>query len=430
MLENQNRKKDIYEVVVLTAGSKINDDKECTCEKLWALCDCHAEAMCYKLAGLYMLTEMYKLYYDETSIFEEVQCSGYQLKKDIKFHLFVSYHPCGFMSQYAKDSNTRFLSWKYPFFSKPHIPECSSKILIGAYMGIQGPLSSILLKKVFVSSIVILCVKNSKKILPNEQYITKCFDCFRKKISSNLLLKIDYCIPTIAVIEKTASDLKDLFPNICQPNSVGHQKSPYMGIVLPKVIVNINDKRKKWSVIFLKQQVTEVSAYIENYCQKLKETLNDKFTSFDSDKKRERLEELDEIIRALTSALEVTNALQLQESNIETSLKIAQEYEESIENIIKVFITLQNTNHAILYENCCIDAEVKNLLDGFLKYLTEISEDDKETGKGTKYLQSRLKDIKEMIPFYEQGISYDKSELHTLLDIDCDWKRYKNSNIT
>ena len=263
VLENQSRKKDIYEVVVLTAGSKFNDDKECTCKKLWDLCDCHAEAMCYKLAGLYVLTEMYKLYYEESSIFEEVQHSGYQLKKDIKFHLFVSYHPCGFMSKDDKDAKTRFLSWKLPFFSKPHIPECSSKILIGAYMGIQGPLSSILVEKIFVSSIVILSDKNSKKSLPSKECITKYFDYFKNKISQNLQPEIDYCIPTITVIEKETPVLKELFPRIFHPYSDGYKKFPYMFFVLPKVIVNINDRRKKWTVIFLKQQVTTVSVYIE-----------------------------------------------------------------------------------------------------------------------------------------------------------------------
>ena len=48
-----------------------------------------------------------------------------------------------------------FLSWKRPFLGKPHCLQCSSIILIGAYLGIQGPLSHLLAKPIYISSITI-----------------------------------------------------------------------------------------------------------------------------------------------------------------------------------------------------------------------------------------------------------------------------------
>ena len=48
-----------------------------------------------------------------------------------------------------------YLSWKCPFLGKPHCLQCSSIILIGAYLGIQGPLSHLLVKPIYVSSVTI-----------------------------------------------------------------------------------------------------------------------------------------------------------------------------------------------------------------------------------------------------------------------------------
>jgi len=102
-----------FMVVILTAGTRIKYEcsyfmkKDDVDESIWGLCDGHAEAVCYRLASIYLITEIYKLHYKRDSIFE-TSTEGYTLKRGIKFHLFVSHPPCGFMA----DKEQHFLSWK------------------------------------------------------------------------------------------------------------------------------------------------------------------------------------------------------------------------------------------------------------------------------------------------------------------------------
>ena len=147
-------------VVALTAGTK--HKTECSYfvkrdnidaddhESSWGLCDGHAEAVCYRLASVYLMTEIYKLHDGEDSIFDETP-QGYALKPKIHFHLFTSHPPCGFMANRER----HLLLWKQPFKGKPHSLQCSSQILISAYLGIQGSLSHLLVSPIYVSSVTI-----------------------------------------------------------------------------------------------------------------------------------------------------------------------------------------------------------------------------------------------------------------------------------
>ena len=431
MLEDQNRKKDIFETVVLTVGSKFNDDKECDCENLWALCDCHAEAMCYRLAGLYMLTEMYKLQHQESSIFEIKLKSGYRLKDGVKFHLFTSYHPCGFMS--TKDVKASLLSWKHPFVYKPHIPECSVKILIGTYLGIQGPLSSILVEKVLVSSILILHDTKCEKSLPNQACIKKHFERAPREISSKLNPEDHSFFPTITVLECELDYIQNLFPNLSSPYSLNYKPLPTMGFVLPKVIVNVNDK-KKWLVKFKKQQVNLVSGEIKSYYEKLIEALKPIFFSFNSCTIEHRTAALDANIKNLTKELDVKSALCQQDKNDTSILEKVTKYEKAIEDIIEAFKLLRGTDYTSLHKDGYMDKKLKDLLDKLSTYFHEVNtasyEDDienEETEKGkegTKYLLAGLNTIRKLKSIIKSKKPYD-----TLDDIDCDWKRYRNACI-
>ena len=149
-------KKKKFRVVVFTAGTRIKHkcsyfiEGSSVQDSTWGLCDGHAIAVCYRLASLYLITEIYKLHEGEDSIFS-ITAEGYVLKSGINFHLFTSQPPCGFMTKEER----HFLSWKRPFLGKPHCLQCSSIILIGAYLGIQGPLSHLLAKPIYISSITI-----------------------------------------------------------------------------------------------------------------------------------------------------------------------------------------------------------------------------------------------------------------------------------
>ena len=179
LLVERNNK---FTVVVLTVGTNIKYEcsyflKKCDShdESYWGLCDGHAEALCYRMAGVYLATEIYKLTTQENSIFTKSDKEGYALKKGIKFHLFTSHPPCGFMAKKER----HFLSWKRPFVGKPHSLQCSSTILIGAYLGIQGPLSQLLVKPIYISSITMPRYKDVATL--QNSYIKKRFEEFQEQ---------------------------------------------------------------------------------------------------------------------------------------------------------------------------------------------------------------------------------------------------------
>ena len=211
LLVERNNK---FKVVVLTAGTRIkyecsyfmkrNDHDEST----WGLCDGHAEAVCYRLAGIYLLTELTKLRGD--SIFEKKGDEGYLLKKGIKFHLFTSHPPCGFMAKKER----HFLSWKRPFVGKPHSIQCSSTILIGAYLGIQGQFSHLLVKPIYISSITMPRYKTVATL--QGSYIKERFEDFQRLSPLLSTSKHQYCLhlPHIEIVD---TDPYELFKECYEP---------------------------------------------------------------------------------------------------------------------------------------------------------------------------------------------------------------------
>ena len=211
LMEKKNKMK----VVVLTAGTKVKtecsyytrkspDDVE---EAWWGICDGHAEAVCYRLANLYFMTELCKLYQDGDSIFDKSD-EGYMLKRNVKFHLFTTHPPCGFMAK----EECHLLSWKRPFKRKPHTLQCSSKILIGSYLGIQGSLSHWLVKPLYISSITIPRYESVPTL--HSTYIMERFDQFRSKFykmfhPSGEKGGYHFQMPHVEIVDV---DLQKLFP--------------------------------------------------------------------------------------------------------------------------------------------------------------------------------------------------------------------------
>ena len=215
LVEKRNKMK----VVALTAGTK--HKTECSyfvkrdsgtdddLESSYGLCDGHAEAVCYRLASVYLMTEIYKLNDGENSIFQEAD-EGYVLKPNIHFHLFTSHPPCGFM---AKEER-HLLSWKRPFKGKPHSLQCSSHILISAYLGIQGSLSHLLVKPIYISSVTIPRYETVTAL--HGTYIKDRLQEFKSKHPDMSHSESDYrlIIPHIIVLEV---DVLKLFPECFRP---------------------------------------------------------------------------------------------------------------------------------------------------------------------------------------------------------------------
>lgn len=145
----QNRKS-CY-TAVLSTGRYHNDAKKCGST---TTCDGHAVSICYEAAPKYFMEEILSLKNGEDSIFEFLpNREGFRLKSGISFHLLVTKFPCGFLH----DQKDPCMEWKLPFVGYPHVPTCSSRILIGATMGIQGYISHLIDKPIMIDTLVILC---------------------------------------------------------------------------------------------------------------------------------------------------------------------------------------------------------------------------------------------------------------------------------
>ena len=136
---------------VLSTGRYHNDLDKCG---LTTTCDGHAISVCYEAAPKYFLKEIASLKRGESSVFELLPNNeGFKLRHGVSFHLFATKFPCGFIDHRKEPC----MEWKTPFVEFPHVPTCSSRILIGATMGIQGYISHLLDKPIMIDSLVILC---------------------------------------------------------------------------------------------------------------------------------------------------------------------------------------------------------------------------------------------------------------------------------
>ena len=155
----QNPEKQPY-VAVLCTGTKTNH-QECYStrpeDKKDRPCDGHAESLCYEVVPIYFQREMINCLNNQKSIFEFINDS-FILKPDIEFHLLVTEPPCGWI----RHQHDPCMQWKTDFEKAPHLPTCSSRILIGSKMGIQGYVSHLLKECIFIKSLVILCAMNKE----------------------------------------------------------------------------------------------------------------------------------------------------------------------------------------------------------------------------------------------------------------------------
>lgn len=140
---------------ILSTGTHHNDAERCGST---SACDGHAVSVIYEAAPDYFNQEMINLNENASdSIFEFISSQdttlGFRLKDDVKFHLFVTKPPCGFIV----NQEDACMEWKIPFVDFPHVPKCSSRILIGSKLGIQGYTSHLIENPILIESITILC---------------------------------------------------------------------------------------------------------------------------------------------------------------------------------------------------------------------------------------------------------------------------------
>ena len=191
------RNGDTCYTAILSTGTYYNDSEKCGST---STCDGHAVSICYEAAPKYFLKEIGSLHNGGHSIFEYLpNAEGYRLKDGVSFHLLVTEFPCGFI----RDRKDSCMEWKVPFVEFPHVSTCSSRILIGATMGIQGYISHLLDKPIMVDSLVILCTDIDK---------TQVFDYCNS-----------FSVPR--VIKTMKYDPKDFWPGSFIPLSSSSNKS-------------------------------------------------------------------------------------------------------------------------------------------------------------------------------------------------------------
>ena len=322
-----------FNIVLLAAGTKVKP--ECTFvqggdigESTWGLCDGHAEAVCYRLASIYFLTEIYKTHKHKESIFELIEGKGYKLKDGIEFHLFTSHPPCGFMAKKERYD----LSWKRPFKTVPHNPQCSSKILINSYLGIQGPLSHLLVKPIYISSLVVLRYETVPTL--HDDYIEKRLQAFWQKLSAVPGLSTSsyyFCKPDVFVVDIHPNDL---FPTHFTPyihekrnkppcdGKLPHQEStvkqttkPHtsqIGGALPDVLGNAGIETLVFSINEGIGSTTDRDKIIK---------LKGKLFRPSPDLKEQRLKSLQEARVRLSKAINVSEALKIQDDQIVEQMK-------------------------------------------------------------------------------------------------------------
>ena len=393
-----------FKTVILTAGTKFKST--CTYNNYWGTCDGHAEAVCYQLASVYMIKEIHELQQNKESIFKHAPEGGYKLKENIKFHLFVSQRPCGFMA----DKNIKcLLSWKNDFTKEPHILECSSKILISSFLGIQGPLSCLLVEPVYISSVVIAEHEESKtdNVAPDEDDIEKHFKTFHKNLQASttqdqyheFTLKTPES-PDIIICKK---NLYELFPSII-PASI--KKVPSK---IPSHFT-FQDHDDTVETLDIKTDTKTISKYVKNLQSKANLSMISR-----------QLKTYEKAVKQVSLALKINNAVEEEMEKTKQYLKTLYKKINNIgvpinNGIEEMCTTIKVTGKARkdlgiqhhIYNSKCTDEE-SNKNENKLKHMYTL-----------KNYKRRLEEARKRYNDYD---AFKKRKCGSLFEIDCDWRK-------
>ena len=427
LIERNNR----FSVVVLTAGTRIKHEcsyfmrKSDTDESTWGLCDGHAEAVCYRLAGVYLLTELYKLHEIRDSIFEKHD-DGYTLKKGIRFHLFTSHPPCGFMAKKER----HFLSWKRPFVGTPHILQCSSKILISSYLGIQGALSHLLVKPIYISSITMPKYKDVATL--QDLYIKERFEKFYKQLAGHGLttsedqyffhpphieiVDIDPCSlfkdcykPYISLEDVQCGKSNQILEEVASNKKRYKNKALKVAGAVPDVIQNAGIR----TLVFTVDNGIGSQEFRDSVLQ-----LQFKLVKLRHDLKEKRLKSLQQARAKLLQVLNINEALGELREILLKQVKTTCEFRQSKADEIIELLTKSTMQSTVTDELATLHEEVKPLLKVNKNH--ELVQIVNAVGENVTY-QKMLDDLENLS---EQGERHSWDSEFYLDLMGCDWARY------
>ena len=165
MIKEKTTEKDIkkrFTTVIMASGIAHDENHSCDEPNYRHTCAGHAEAICYHLAHVYLAKQIEFFQTDGVGVLSQsVNKEGFHISPEYKFHLFTTHLPCGFI---AKKSSVPTLSWITPFTKNPHVIECSPRILINSYLGIQGPLTHLFARPVYIDNVIILTKQSTTSL--------------------------------------------------------------------------------------------------------------------------------------------------------------------------------------------------------------------------------------------------------------------------
>ena len=412
---------DSMKVVVFTAGTTKKGECSYTLNKgsadecMWGHCDGHAVSLCYRFASFYLITEMHRHKKNPAISILEIQPGGYELKKGIKLHFFSTNIPCGFMN----NEDCYFLSWKIPFKGKPHCLKCSSLILIDAYLGIQGPLSHLFNKPVYVSSITISTCEDGAVLKAAK--IKGCFERFNLLLNSTNKTAINnykFHIPHVEIAEFKPRTLfsecfKPLNRNISHIDASQTIENQTEEMQAAGAVPDADGNLGTHMIVFaLNNGIGTVE-----FCKKMTLQLENATNNFSNYIKVLQQRALIAAQKRLSSALNVSKALKLLKNSI--NKKIEERFTPHCQSATEVAVQLQEIEQCRFITDEVVTAQVNKLKDlpctivkrlendcsmqAAIASVTSLSESAKQIESNSRLMVETLGSLNRSIKEFESG---------------------------
>ena len=365
------------------------------------ICDGHAESLCYYAAPIYFQTQLKRI--TETTLFYLTK-DGYVVKPYYKFHLLISRPPCGFMS----DDKKSLWSWKTPFHKQPHIPECSSKILINSYLGIQGPLTTIFAKPIYITDIIILkypeieCRKTSYAVFANAEEIEQKLEGFKILLQKNK--RFCFTKPNVIVHRLKTNELKELFDDtLCDFTLEQEDSTDNCAFSIPtesnerQLLLTMTKIRKKQG----NEKIFETDKQEKLAVEDLWKYVQEKFLMTQDHKQfQHRYHEILDTVKELSFMLKIKTSLQEVKNELEDRIK-------QIEQAMISDLGFINTDFYGLYIE---EKEYTNT-------------QELEKGMNSRFINmpKKLEEKKNKLTLIKLVDNLSKQDLQLF---DCTWKKY------
>jgi len=400
---------------IMGTGTSWNQTKKCNYDNS-NMCDYHAESIIYQAAPKYFMDKMVHLFEEKDlegeksdSIFEIVSEDPkmFKLKSNVKFYLMITEPPCGFI----QDKGEPCMEWKWPFVEFPHIPTCSSRILIGAKMGIQGYVSHLLKEPIMIDSVIVLCPRAA--------------DAKNVKTEFN----DTFPLPIIKAMKYNPEDFHFLEPqNLAQPKD--SKTSESNSSLKSKSTVKSSNKGTESSVYIqgahrdalpyftpIVQPTEEASEKNKSHVSKINYNI-DKSLCIDKELEKERKVKWENLYYDLYKNLNLRECLFKLQTKIETEKN----------ELLKKLEVRRNDISAKLQEDMDFLEKQSPAAAGYDKKLAI-----KKLNEGCEFVQVKCKNINEMM----KNVITKNEMLHWINEIegkelimDCSWHHYlKNHQV-